>query len=54
MSYMKHNMTEYCMEEIQQLNEIIQQQDDYIEQLENSWLVLCGKKLGLFRRKGFS
>ena len=54
MSYMKHNMTEHCMYEIQQLNEIIQQQDDYIEQLENSWLVLCGKKFGLFRRKGFS
>ena len=38
----------------EELNIIIQQQDDYIEQLENNWLVLCGKKLGLFRRKGFS
>jgi len=40
-----------CLNELQKLNEIIQQQDDYIEQLENHWLVWCGKKLGVFRRK---
>ena len=47
-----------CLNELQELNEIIQQQDDYIEQqydyiqqLENNWLVWCGKKLGVFRMK---
>ena len=43
-----------CLDQIKELNIIIQQQDYYIESLENNWLVVCGKKLGLFRRKGFS